>query len=79
MRREGTVVICGQCGQATNIAVQFFLQFTVLQFILQLSLLYSSWSKQPFGAPPYSRLHGSGSCLEAEHVLFGEPVVGVVI
>lgn len=28
---------------------------------------------------PYSRLHGGGGCLEAEHVLLGEPAIRAVL
>lgn len=28
---------------------------------------------------PYSRLHGGGGCLKAEHILFGEPAIRSVL
>lgn len=28
---------------------------------------------------PYSRLHGGGGCLEAEHILFGKPAISIVL
>lgn len=30
-------------------------------------------------AVPYSRLHGGGGCLKAEHVLFGEPAIRIIL
>ena len=28
---------------------------------------------------PYSRLHGGGGCLKAEHILFGEPAIRIIL